>query len=133
MGGLNVDDEEAQALNPAEVPGEEFEVNFRSLWAYVILLTLIEIGGTFLVTRFAYDDTDVLSLGAGAVLFGALGVVLGFAIRAVGYMSVVNALWQSASIFALSLLSIFYFHERINRRQKVGLLLAGLASACFTR
>jgi len=130
-----MDDEERQSLTAAVAGGGEggSEVSLPSVLLYVTVLTLVEVGGTFLLTRFAYDDSALASLAAGVVSFALLGLTLGFAIRAVQCMSVVNALWQSASIFALTLLSVFHFHEPISRRQVAGVALATAAAACFTR
>ena len=103
-------------------------------WFYTFftmaMLTLLEVFATACLTRWAYR-IDETGLAVGCGLFSLIGFMLGHAIRHVGHMSVVNALWQSTSIAGVALLSYVLFEENITPRQAMGMGLAVTASLCF--
>ena len=96
----------------------------------VVLLTVIEVGGTAAVTCWAHtEQLQFLVLGVG--LFSALGGMLALSISINPHMNTVNALWQSISIASVTVVSRIVFEEPLTYLQLTGVVLATLASLCF--
>ena len=102
-----------------------------SLIAGVSLLTILEVVGTTLLTHWSRSPNQVWFLVAGLLIFESLGAVLAICIHHVGQTSVVNALWQSVSIFSVTLICSVVYDERLTPLQWAGVVFSIFACLCL--
>lgn len=93
------------------------------------LLTAIEVLAEVLLHKWA-QTRQIAFLFGGIVAYVALAVVFA-SVMVRNKLTVVNTLWQSFNIMSVGLVGTLILKESIGHRQKVGLVLAGLASLCM--
>ena len=101
-----------------------------SLPVAVAILTLTEVCGTLFLSAWVRKGNVVLLL-CGIYAYAFLGVAIAWSLRIVRHTATLNAVWQSASICVVSLVSTFCFGEPMGGRQLIGTVLASAATLCF--
>ena len=99
-------------------------MNYIYLYLLIVILIILEV---FAMTTIEYSANNRNNYYLfGLVLYVIIGIIL-YKILIYRDLAVTNALWNVSTIILVSLISIFYFKERIDIYGKIGILFAILS------
>ena len=98
----------------------------------VLVLVALEAGAESQLALWANERGQWLMLCGGVVLYAVVGLVFALVLRyGRKSLATANALWQSANIVVVTIISVIAFGKPLSAIEWMGIVLAILASACF--
>jgi len=91
----------------------------------VIILIILE---TFAQTFLQKSTDNLIFMLPGTLCYGASAILYGFLLKTGMPLAIANSVWQAAVIIAVTIISIFYFKEKITKLQIVGILFIMVGS-----
>jgi multidrug transporter EmrE-like cation transporter len=97
-----------------------------------VLLTLESLAVVFLKQWAVNKKSAKITLVVGVSLYAILAIVLAYILKMFpSEMVVINTLWQTINIIVITLIGVIVYKEPISKIQKLGIILAVVASLCF--
>ena len=94
------------------------------IWILIIFLAIFE---TFAMSTIEYSANNKNKYYIFGIFLYSITAYILYRILITEKLAITNALWNSITIILVSIVSIFYFKEKLSKYQIIGLLLAILS------
>jgi multidrug transporter EmrE-like cation transporter len=106
--------------------------NFDWKLAIIILLLIgCEAVGQTLLEKASLEDNNNLLVIGGVVLYAIVGYIYYIALSSNISLAIVNIIWQAATILIITLISVFYFKQKLTNKEIIGIVIVAIGSMFF--
>ena len=91
----------------------------------IILLVISETIGQFFLNK---STNNMFYFIYGAIIYAVAGILYGILLKTGIGLAIANTAWQATQILAITLIGVFYFKEKLSRKQILGIALVMIGS-----
>lgn len=103
-------------------------------WKLTIIILLLigcEAVGQTLLEKATLEDNNNLLIIGGVVLYAIIGYIYYIALLSNISLAIVNTIWQVATILIITLISVFYFKQKLTNKEIIGIVIFAIGSMFF--
>ena len=110
-------------------------INFK-LFIVILLLIFIEASAQTLLEKASSitlnkKNNKHLFLIIGMLFYALVGYIYYIALSSHLSLAIVNIIWQTATIIVITLISIFYFNQKLSIKEIIGIIILIIGSLFF--
>jgi drug/metabolite transporter (DMT)-like permease len=105
-------------------------LDFKLVGIIIALVAAESFAQLFLETATLKSKKDI-NLVLGIILYLIVGYLYYIALTSNVPLAIVNIIWQTATIIIITLISIFYFKQKITKKEIIGIIILLIGSLFF--
>ena len=105
-------------------------LDFKLVGIIIALVAAESFAQLFLETATLKSKKDI-NLVLGIILYLIVGYLYYIALTSNVPLAIVNIIWQTATIIIITLISIFYFKQKISKKEIIGIIILLIGSLFF--
>ena len=96
----------------------------KTMWSLIITIAIIE---TFAMSTIEYSANNKNNYYIFGIFLYCIVAYILYKILVSGKLAITNALWNATTVIFVTLVSVFYFKEELNKYECIGIFFAILA------